>query len=288
MRFLGIDLAWCVPTDRAANETGVVGLEASGRIVAAGWTVGVSQTVEWIEREASPDTLVFVDAPLVVPNASGQRVCERHVGERYWRWKVSANSTNLSSPRLAGVELLRELTRRGWCYADGLGGPAESGRVVSECYPYTAIVGTEELGYEDERPQYKRSPRRMRRADFRPIRAAACDELIRRVAGLATCDPPLDLRSHSVTARLVDERSPTDDRPYKSREDLLDAALCAWSAALWWRWGFARSQVLGVDPSDTVRPAATIIAPTRPGQRGGWKNLKSTSSASPTDGGSSD
>jgi len=275
MRFLGIDLAWHVPPDRAANQTGVVALEPSGTIVAGGWTVGIAATLAWIEREAAPDALVFVDAPLLVTNARGQRRCETQVGQRYGRWKVSANSTNRASPRLAGVGLLGELQRRGWRYDDGLDGPPHAGRHVSECYPYTTIVGVEELGYEDERPRYKRSPRGMAPDEFRRLRAAACDELIRRVAALAGADPPLDLRSHAVTARLVDAPSPTDDRAYKAREDLLDAVLCGWSAALWWRWGLQRSQVLGVDPADPGRPAATIIAPARPEQRERWKHLRS-------------
>jgi hypothetical protein len=50
---------------------------------------------------------MFVDASLVVRNAGGQRRCETQVGQRYGYAKVSANSTNLASPRLAGVRLLR-------------------------------------------------------------------------------------------------------------------------------------------------------------------------------------
>jgi predicted RNase H-like nuclease len=50
---------------------------------------------------------MFVDAPLVVANETGQRLCETQVGQRYGRWKVSANTTNIHSPRLAGVQFLR-------------------------------------------------------------------------------------------------------------------------------------------------------------------------------------
>lgn len=246
MNFIGVDLAWgCSPTERAGNESGVVALNTMGTVEGAGWTVGIGETVEWIAHHAREDTLVFIDAPLLVSNPRGQRLCEKRVGQRYGRWKVSANSTNLGTLRLAGVALFRELEERGWCYADGLDGPPIEGRVVAECYPYTTIVGTQELGYEIERPRYKRPPKKMPANDFRRFRAAACDELIRRVARLTASDPPLDLRSHLETARLLDEPSPLPDREYKHREDLLDAALCAWTAALWWRWGTDRCQVLG-------------------------------------------
>jgi predicted RNase H-like nuclease len=101
------------------------------------------------------------------------------------------------------------------------------------------------------------------------VRAAACDVLIQRVADLRNASPPLDLRSHPVTAQLLDERSPLDDRPYKHREDLIDACLAAWTVLLWSQHGTARCQVLGEHDIfvDDRGQRATIIAPTRPTQR---------------------
>lgn len=253
VRTLGIDLAWKDGPD--APETGVVALEADGTIADAGWTRGVEATLEWICEWATGDTLVFVDASLVVDNPGGQRPCETAVGRHYGRWKVSANSTNLASPRLAGVRLLAELVERGFAYDDGLDGPPVGGRHVSECYPYTTIVGTETLAY-DVRPIYKRKPKRMRSAPFRELRAKECDELIRRVAALS--DPPLRLDSHPATASLL-EASPLDDRTYKHREDLLDAVLCAWTAQTWLHHGTARIQPLR-DIAAVHRPQATIMA----------------------------
>jgi predicted RNase H-like nuclease len=215
MIFIGVDAAW-----GDANETGLVALESSGRVRDASWATGVAAAAAWICDHAEPDTLVFIDAPLVVTNPTGQRLCETHVGQRYWRWSVSANSTNTGSRRLGGVALLTALLKNGFRYDDGIDGPPRSGRIVSECYPYTTIVGYEPFGYE-VRPLYKRKPKAMRTAEFRAVRAAACDELIRRLAALANADPPLDLRSHEVTRKLVEEPSPLDNRAYKHREDLL-------------------------------------------------------------------
>ena len=96
---------------------------------------------------------------LVVLNPAGQRLCEKHVGQRYGRWKVSANSTNLGSKSLAGVRLREAAESACWRYSSGAAGPLYSGRVVSECYPYTTIVGAPALGYVSERPTYKRRPR---------------------------------------------------------------------------------------------------------------------------------
>jgi predicted RNase H-like nuclease len=210
-RYLGVDLAWRESSPgRAANETGVTAIDSTGQILDAGWTRGVEETIAWV-KGAAHDTaeLLFVDAPLVVTNAAGQRLCETEVGRRYGRWKVSANSTNTGSARRAGVVFRDRLESLGWRYSDGGAGPPAAGRVVSECYPYTTLVGAAELGYGTERPRYKRPPRRVPAAQWRPKRAAVCDELVGRLSQLATADPPLRLASHPVTQRLTEE-------PYRS------------------------------------------------------------------------
>ena len=273
-RFLGVDLAWREGRgDLPANETGVALLDPAGRILDAGWTRGVPDTLDWADAAAGGrDAVMFVDASLVVTNPAGQRRCETQVGQRYGAWKVSAHSTNLRSPRLAGVRLLSLAGQAGWRYSDGRAGPPASGRVISESFPHCTLVGAAELGYDRERPRYKRQPRRLPVAEWRPRRAATCDELIRRLGRLASADPPLRLDSHPVTRQLAAEPSPLGDVAYKHREDLIDALLCAWTAALWVRHGLRRCQVLGL-PDDAAAgtaaaPAATIIVPARPGQRG--------------------
>lgn len=265
MRYLGVDLAWGEGSvTKPANRSGVVALDPDGRIANCGWTIGIHETVDWIDAHAEQDTLLFVDAPLIVDNDHGQRLAEKQVGQRYGKWCVSANSTNKVSPRQAGVHLREQLESRGWRYDDGLDGPPTSGRALSECYPYTAIVGAFELGYDDKRLPYKRAPKGMKAAEAWPVRTAACDELIRRVTALAHSDVPLDLMSHPETADLVHSPSPAVAALYKKREDLLDAAICAWTAAMWHRYGERRCQVLGVDETTpTQRPIASIIAPAR-------------------------
>lgn len=268
MRVLGIDLAWGEGTSRKlANETGVVVVERDGTVVDAGWTCGLRETVAWVERWSPADTLLMVDAPLIVSNPDGQRICERQVGQRYGRWKVSANSTNVRSPRLAGVALREALAASGWRYHSGFGGDRPtSGRHLAEVYPYTTLVGAPELGYDTERPIYKRRPKSIPVGEFRALRATNCDELVRRLGTLVGADPAIDLTSNTITHALLTETSPVKDKEYKHREDLIDAVLCAWTGLLWLKDGLARCQVLGSD--DPGIPPATIIAPARPEQRG--------------------
>jgi predicted RNase H-like nuclease len=269
MRYLGVDLAWRESRGGLpANETGVAVIDSGGQVLDAGWVRGVDKAIAWAKQAAGEgDALMFVDAPLVVRNQAGQRLCETQVGQRYGKWKVSANTTSLQSPRLAGVRLLTLAQACGWKYSDGSGGPPGGGRVLSETYPYATLVGAPELGYDTERPSYKRKPGRLPVAEWRRERAANCDTLISRLSQLSAADPPLLLNSHPVTRQLTEELSPISDTDYKHREDLIDALLCAWTAALWAQHGLGRCQVLGLESESPSTPASTIIVPARPEQQ---------------------
>ncbi|MFZ7087694.1 DUF429 domain-containing protein [Curtobacterium sp. RRHDQ10] len=272
--FLGVDLAWGLGTaDRPANETGLVALDAAGAVLDAGWTRGVDDTARWVLDRLGPRTLVGVDASLVVTNpARTMRAAERQVGQRYGRWRVTANPTHLGMPHQAGARLLDALTEHGVAYVDDTASMrGRTGPALFECYPYTTIVGVEELGYDDERPRYKRLDQYVDRTEARARRATAFDELVRRLGTLD--DPPLRLDAHPVTAALAREPAGVLDRAYKHREDLLDGALCAWTAAYWDRHGDDRVQVLGTDPAlpqdpvDAQGRRAVVVAPARPAQR---------------------
>lgn len=268
-KFIGVDLAWGEGSaTRAANETGLVCLDAAGTVLDALTVRGIRPVADWLIGIAEPGDVVAIDAPLVVLNETGMRECEREVGQRYGRWRVSANATNLSRPWQGGVVLRIVLEAAGFRYSDGSHPPATDEIDMFECYPYTALVGAAEFGYDVERPRYKRPNLALPAGDRRRFRADQCDELLRRMAGLATASPPLKLRSHPVTADLVETPSPMLDVPYKHREDLLDATLCAWIAALWATRGTDRCQVLGAGAApDAAGRRPTIIVPARPEQR---------------------
>ena len=268
-RYIGVDLAWGEGTaSKAAKETGLVCLDPSGEILSAGWARGIDAVVTWLTATVLPGDVIAIDAPLVVSNETGMRECERQVAQRYGRWGVAANSTNLSRSWFGGLTLRNALERAGFTYTSGEA--AASGTVTFfECYPDTTLVGAVEFGYDIERPRYKRlNPALADVAAKRAFRAEECDELIRRIVSLAAGSVPLDLASHPVTAALVEEPSPLLDVPYKHREDLLDAALCAWTAALWHQYGLERCQILGDgDIPDADGRVPVIIAPARAEQR---------------------
>jgi predicted RNase H-like nuclease len=268
-RFIGVDLAWGEGSAaRRANETGLVLLDAAGTILDAGWARGIDAVAAWLIGAARPGDVIAIDAPLIVFNETGMRECEKEVGRRYGRWKVAANASNLKLGWLGGVTLRVALEAAGFHYTDGVHAPAPGAIEFFECYPYTTLVGAAEFGYDVQRPRYKRPALALPANERRAFRAAECDELLRRMSALTSAAPPLDLRSHPVTQALLTSPSPLIDAAYKHREDLLDAALCAWTAALWSRCGLDRCQVLGAgDPPDAQGRRPVIIAPARPEQR---------------------
>ncbi|MFO7691007.1 MAG: DUF429 domain-containing protein [Cryobacterium sp.] len=268
-KFIGVDLAWGEGTAlRPANETGLVCIDEQGTVLQAGWARGITAVAEWVIGLAEPGDVVAVDAPLVVFNATGIRDCEREVGQRYGRWKVAANPSNLGRPWQGGIALRLLLEAAGHRYSGGERAPDPTAVEFFECYPYTTLVGAAEFGYTVARPRYKRPKLALPAGERRAYRAAECDELLERMRRLRTATPPLNLSSHPVTAVLFDEASPLLDVPYKHREDLLDAALAAWTAALWSGHGEERCQVLGEHADrDPQGRRPVIIAPARPEQR---------------------
>ena len=106
---------WKAMPALVANQTGVAVIDGDGQILDAGWARGVGQAIGWADSAAGDgDAVLFADAPLVVRDVPGQRVCQTQAGQRCGRWKVSAKTTNAHSSRLAGVQFLRLAELSGW------------------------------------------------------------------------------------------------------------------------------------------------------------------------------
>jgi predicted RNase H-like nuclease len=263
-RFIGLDLAWREGRPGLpANETGIAVLDPHGAVVEAGWTSGPDETVEQIAAAAAYEwALLFIDAPLVVTNPGGQRPCKTHVGQRYGRWKgqrqhdqppfAATSRRDLAArARASGLAVLQRPRRTtgGGCW-------------LSECYPYTTLVGASELGYETERPRYKRKPRGMPVAHWRPLRQGACDDLIHRLIGLAQADPPLPASRSVSWTSLSGTCSAADEHEHVLRPAQLDPAPASRSPST---------------SSGSPRPARTASNAVW----SGWCGLTTTRSGSP-------
>lgn len=273
MLVLGVDLAWGDGSGaRLANESGVIAVESDGTVIDAGWTVGLDDTIAWIESHVRDDVLLIVDAPLVITNATGQRLCETQTGQRYGRWKVWANSTNLGSPRRAGEALCRRLEAAGWRYDPGWDGPPTSGRVISECYPYTTLVGGHELGYDVGRPLYKRKPNvgGWSSSDriappFATTYSDGLTRLLRSIRHLAFVRPQSPqgcLRRPALTASA----STSIERTSSTRPSALGPAFCGPATALGDAKSSATADRVGWRLSSPRRASSNAGRSKRPGQ----------------------
>ena len=149
LKIIGIDLAW--QSERNTTPLAVGVLHRNHLLVEE-----LHDALEGLDAIASviaghADARgIAIDAPLVIPNESGQRACERALGRRYGRMKASCHASNLVLyPDAASSRLADMLSAAGY---EHLGAPSR-GKWQIECYPHPAII---ELFGLPERLLYKK------------------------------------------------------------------------------------------------------------------------------------
>lgn len=215
---VGIDLAW---GERA--RTGLAVLDAGGRLVASTSVVADADIDAFLAPHLGPDVVAAIDAPLIVPNATGSRPCERELGAVYRAYDAGAHPANrsrgyLDPPRGA---LLAE--RHGWELDPGVV-PGADAPVAIEVYPHPAMVSLFGLG--------RVLPYKAKRGRDLGSLQAAFEALLghlERVVG-----PTLGL---AASERWGQIRAAVAGAARKSElrvvEDEVDAILCAYLAWLW-------------------------------------------------------
>ncbi|WP_225755589.1 DUF429 domain-containing protein [Actinotalea sp. Marseille-Q4924] len=217
---LGLDLAWS-----HRNRTGVAALDAEGRLIGSTSVRTDDEIAAFVDMHARGAVVVAgVDAPLVVPNATGQRQCEAQVTREFRAFHAGCHPANRSWPWFDPPrgEVLAE--RFGWD-VDPATPPARDRSVAVEVYPHPAMVTLFDL--DTVIPYKQRGPAR----DLPRLRVALGDLLAHMEKH---CEEPLALgasprwgqlrRAVATATRKVDLRVV---------EDEVDAIFCAYLA---WRW----------------------------------------------------
>ena len=241
MKFLGIDLGW------SSGASGLCCLE---------WQHGKLHLLDLQRRDAIADILtwidgwlpgetpgmVAVDAPTLIPNATGMRLPDRLAHQHFGRYHAGCYPANLGSmfaPRTVAFGL--SLEERGFDHAPTIA-PQQPGRFQIESFPHPAIVHLFEL------PQilkYKKGLLAQRRTELSRLH-----QLIHQ--RLPQLDPPLAVTSSKIAIPAI----PQKGTELKAVEDQLDSLICAYIGAHWWHWGLERNLVLG------DREAGYIVVPT--------------------------
>jgi len=228
MKFLGLDLGW------QSGASGLCQLVQDGShlaLVTLQHLMQLSDVLSWIDREipVHDPMMAAVDAPTIIPNATGMRVPDRLVHRGYGRYHAGCYPANQGRPFAARlVAFGQALEARQLHHAPSLL-PRQSGRYQIEVFPHPAMVNLIRL---PRILKYKKGRLADRRRELSRLR-----HLILTV--LPELEPALPIAPTALPA------IPETGRALKAVEDQLDSLICAYAAAHYWWWGEARNQVLG-------------------------------------------
>lgn len=238
MKFLGVDLGW---------SSGASGL------CCLGWQPGkltlldlrtelaIVDILAWVDTQVAPteSAVIAVDAPTLIPNQTGMRLCDRLTHQHFGRYHAGPYPANLSRPFAARtIEFGLSLEARGFEHAPAIQ-PQTVGRYQIEVFPHPATIHLFGL---TQILKYKKGKLADRRSALTQLRQLIGDRLTQ-------AEPRLDLTPTQLPT------IPTTGAALKAVEDQLDSILCAYVAAHWWYWGQARNWVLG------DRAAGYIVVP---------------------------
>src|SRR6478735_9235950 len=137
MYFVGVDLAW-----GQRKPTGLAVLDDGGQLI----HVSAADTDEEIVATLAPyvegDCLVAIDAPLIVPNATGNRPAEADLNRDFARFDAGAHPANTGKPELVDPRGARIAARLGL----DLNPRSGRSRRAIEVYPHPATVALFRLG----------------------------------------------------------------------------------------------------------------------------------------------
>ena len=243
MKFFGIDLGW------TSGASGLCCLDwVDGHIahVELGHLQDLDAIFQWMgERlQADESAVVAVDAPTLIPNETGMRVCDRLAHKYFGRYHAGCYPANLGLPfaqRTISVGLALE--EQGFQHQPQIESATPAGRYQLEVFPHAAMLHLFQL---NQILKYKKG----RLAERRP-------ELIRLRQLIVDTFPTLS-PSFSDTVQLAAllPEIPHKGREMKAVEDQLDSLVCAYAAAHWWYWGLEKNWVLG------DRTTGYIVVPT--------------------------
>lgn len=236
MKFLGIDLGWL------SGASGVCCLQLAGdrlEILDLTRLSTIEEILTWIELWVSPaePALIAVDAPTLIPNATGMRLPDKLTHKYFGRYHAGCYPANLDRPfALRTVGFGSSLEQRGFIHAPTIE-PRRFGRYQIEVFPHPAIVHLFDL---KQILKYKKGTLALRAAELSKLQ-----QYIEKV--LPKKEPSLSLAGKNTVfcalAPIVGFS--LKGTALKATEDQLDSLICAYTGAHWWYWGSARNLVLG-------------------------------------------
>ncbi|UFS62554.1 DUF429 domain-containing protein [Sulfurimonas sp. HSL-3221] len=195
--YIGIDLAWA-----EGNPSGVAVLDGEARLVAYNYAETVEAILDVVR--AYPGCRVGVDAPMIIPNATGHRPNELQFLKTFARYGLGVHAVNTQLfekrfKRYAGFALYEGLEAEGIGFEEG---------TLFEVYPHATILalfnGGKVLRYKASAPRETR---------------------LRAMAKLQTALFEVLTLPNSLKTPLGTLRG----KALKAEEDFLDSLVCAYT-----------------------------------------------------------
>ena len=256
MRYIGIDLAWGTRSTTAvvALTGSVSGVAYHAHHDALSDNASIVDFVQTCTAGNEGGLLIAIDAPTLVPNATGRRPCEAVLSCHLRKQEAGAHPANRTLLADANGDVRGEKitalleARLGVTHTPHLAQSNPVPRAVFEVFPHPAHIALFGLA---KTLKYKKKPGRdrlFRNAEFRRYTAF--------LSALGVGDPPLQMPAEL----LADPQSFATETALKRYEDRLDALTCAYVAAYHHRWHGDKSVVIGDTTSGyIVTPASDAL-----------------------------
>jgi predicted RNase H-like nuclease len=219
LKILGIDLAWQSNKNTTAMA---VGKHQDGELIITNVYPSVASLEDLLNSiEVHGDASgISIDAPLIIKNRTGQRVCEKELSKQYGSRKASCHTSNMNLyPDAPSSALSKYLEDKGYRHLGANG--VERWQI--ECYPHPAII---EIFGLPERLLYKKGKMIEKRSGQCALANYLKELIASNIIRLAISD--------SVSKYLDTDRiNELSGAKLKQNEDVLDSIICAYIGAMY-------------------------------------------------------
>lgn len=223
-KLTGIDLAW--HGDKNPTAVAIGSLDSACLVVdtVIPAIYGISEVLNILKNIESLAGIA-IDAPLIIQNETGQRVCEKEIGVAYGSRKASCHTSNKKLyPNANSVNISNKLSDLGFAHMTGV-------KWQIECYPHPAII---EIFGLKERLQYKKGRVSEKKAGQIELGNLICSLSSSSVVKLK-CTETVCKYTDSIYIESLSGQA------LKSNEDALDSIICLYIAALYSKGGLGQS-----------------------------------------------
>ena len=81
--FIGVDLAWKSDKNRSGVVVARGSVDGVELIACSNGLATLEGVLDYVARHATENTVVAIDAPLIITNQTGQRPCETLIGQSF-------------------------------------------------------------------------------------------------------------------------------------------------------------------------------------------------------------